>query len=210
MVFAEKILLLRQKNGMTQEDLADALQVSRQAVSRWESGSAMPDAQHLLRISDLFEISVDQLLREEPIVMDRSDGRGASASHDDTLFIILITAEVMLLIMELITAYLLQRQFFTVLCFVPFAALLGGFEIGLRRCSVDGAAGYKIRRRFYTASVWLGLYFPVRLFISTAMGLYPRPYSSLLLEGIIIFAYLSLAFVLTWLLRRITIKDPKC
>lgn len=48
MTFSEKLLTLRRDAGLSQEKLAEALNVSRQAVSRWEQGTAMPDAQNLL------------------------------------------------------------------------------------------------------------------------------------------------------------------
>ena len=51
MNFAEKLLHLRKREGLSQEDLAAHLEVSRQAVSRWEMGTALPDAPNLLRIS---------------------------------------------------------------------------------------------------------------------------------------------------------------
>ena len=65
MKFEEKLIDLRKKNGMSQEELADRLGVSRQAVSRWELGSTLPDAPNLLKLSDLFGVSIDCLLRDE-------------------------------------------------------------------------------------------------------------------------------------------------
>lgn len=65
MTFAEKLLSLRKRAGMSQEELAEKLNVSRQAVSRWEIGTAMPDAQNLLELSKIFVVSVDYLLKEE-------------------------------------------------------------------------------------------------------------------------------------------------
>ncbi|MBR5265098.1 MAG: helix-turn-helix transcriptional regulator, partial [Clostridia bacterium] len=54
MTFSEKLLDLRKSRGMSQEELAEKLEVSRQAVSRWEQGSAMPDMINLSKISKLF------------------------------------------------------------------------------------------------------------------------------------------------------------
>ena len=65
MTFNEKLLSLRRKSGFSQEELAEKLEVSRQAVSRWEMGETMPDAKNLLELSDIFGVSVDSLLREE-------------------------------------------------------------------------------------------------------------------------------------------------
>lgn len=64
MTLGEKILNLRKARGWSQEELADRAGVSRQAVSRWESGSAKPDADKIIVICDLFGISADYLLRD--------------------------------------------------------------------------------------------------------------------------------------------------
>ena len=57
MKLEEKIFKLRKGKGMSQEELAEKLNVSRQAVSRWEMGTAQPDVQNLLQISKLFDVS---------------------------------------------------------------------------------------------------------------------------------------------------------
>lgn len=65
MKFHEKLLELRKNANMTQNDLADKLNVSRQAVSRWEMGTAMPDVDNLIAMSDLFGVSLDYLLKDQ-------------------------------------------------------------------------------------------------------------------------------------------------
>jgi len=70
MTFSEKLLELRKRQGMSQEELAEKLEVSRQAVSRWEQGSAMPDVINLARISKLFGVTADYLINDE-ITSDR-------------------------------------------------------------------------------------------------------------------------------------------
>lgn len=65
MKLSEKILNLRKQNGLSQEELAEKLNVSRQAVSRWEVGSAQPDASNVLQISKLFDVTADYLLNDD-------------------------------------------------------------------------------------------------------------------------------------------------
>ena len=65
MNLSEKILSLRKKRNLSQEELAEKLNVSRQAVSRWEVGSSQPDASNLLQLSRLFGVSADYLLNDD-------------------------------------------------------------------------------------------------------------------------------------------------
>lgn len=65
MIFKEKIKHLRKTNDMSQEELADKLGISRQAVSRWETGETLPDAAMLVRLSSVFDVSIDSLLKDE-------------------------------------------------------------------------------------------------------------------------------------------------
>ena len=62
MNFNEKLFELRRKEGFSQEDLADKLNVSRQTVSKWETGQSTPEMDKLILISKLFDISTDELL----------------------------------------------------------------------------------------------------------------------------------------------------
>ena len=64
MILADKIMQLRKQHGMSQEDLANELSISRQSVSKWESGASIPDVIVLKEIADLFGVTVDDLLRE--------------------------------------------------------------------------------------------------------------------------------------------------
>lgn len=70
MTFGEKLQKLRQKAGMSQDALAERLDVSRQAVSRWELGEVVPDTANVLGVSRIFGVSTDYLL------LDECDGEG--------------------------------------------------------------------------------------------------------------------------------------
>lgn len=67
--FSEKLLELRRREGLSQEQLAERLGVTRQSVSKWEGGTAVPELGKLVALSDLFSVSVDYLVKdrlEEP------------------------------------------------------------------------------------------------------------------------------------------------
>ena len=65
MILADKIIRLRKKNGWSQEELADKMNVSRQAVSKWESAQTIPDLERILQLSQLFGVTTDYLLKDE-------------------------------------------------------------------------------------------------------------------------------------------------
>ena len=65
MIFADKLILLRKKAGWSQEELADQMNVTRQSVSKWEGAQSVPDLEKMLRLSELFGVSTDYLLKDE-------------------------------------------------------------------------------------------------------------------------------------------------
>ncbi|HBB15404.1 MAG TPA: transcriptional regulator [Treponema sp.] len=73
MIFSEKLAVLRKNKGITQEALAEKLNVSRQAVAKWESGQAYPDISNLIQISNLMNVTVDYLVRDGECMMAPDD-----------------------------------------------------------------------------------------------------------------------------------------
>ena len=64
MTFGEKLFKLRKSRGMSQEALAEQLHTTRQAISRWANDQGYPETEKLLLLSNIFEVSVDSLLKE--------------------------------------------------------------------------------------------------------------------------------------------------
>ena len=83
MTFREKIVKLRKMKGLTQDEFASAVGVSRQAVYKWESGQSYPEVAKLIEIKLLFNISIDDLLDEtyEVIVPEKKKKRRISAEE---------------------------------------------------------------------------------------------------------------------------------
>ena len=69
MTLGEKLTQARKAAGLTQADVAAKLNVSRQAVSRWESGQSKPSTERLLALGELYGVSIDQLLNTENVEM---------------------------------------------------------------------------------------------------------------------------------------------
>lgn len=64
MKFNEKLLAIRKKQGLSQEELGMEIQVSRQTISKWESGQSYPDFQRLVLLSDYFNMTLDELVKD--------------------------------------------------------------------------------------------------------------------------------------------------
>lgn len=79
MRFDEKLTILRKQQGMSQEQLADRLGVTRQSVSKWESGLALPELMKIITLSEIFDVSVDYLVKDYIEDERGRDGNDASA-----------------------------------------------------------------------------------------------------------------------------------
>lgn len=73
MIFAEKLKTLRKEKNISQEQLAEKINVSRQAITKWESGNGIPDIENLIAISALFNESLDSLLSEEKSLISKHE-----------------------------------------------------------------------------------------------------------------------------------------
>lgn len=78
MQFNEKLLEMRKKQGLSQEELGIELQVSRQTVSKWEAGQSYPDFQRLVMLSDYFNMTLDELVKD----IDVQEVRGKSLADE--------------------------------------------------------------------------------------------------------------------------------
>ena len=74
---ADKLQLLRKKNLLSQEELAEKLGISRQAVSKWESGQSLPDLNKLKAISKLYNVTIDSLVNDDNEIGERNENKAA-------------------------------------------------------------------------------------------------------------------------------------
>ncbi|HAN21510.1 MAG TPA: hypothetical protein DCP51_07555 [Clostridiales bacterium] len=70
MTFGEKLQNLRKSKGLSQEQLAEQISVSRQAISKWEIGESNPDIENIIQISNTFNVSIDYLLKDESLIVN--------------------------------------------------------------------------------------------------------------------------------------------
>lgn len=128
MNLAEKIMKLRKEQGWSQETLASMLDVSRQSVSKWEIGTSVPDLDKIIKMSEIFDVTTDYLLKEnfdtfstheteEPTnASPFSDSSDDATKQGITILVLLIAAAVTLFISKGIKSskyeYLNEEAFF--------------------------------------------------------------------------------------------------
>lgn len=74
MNFSDKLQILRKNKGLTQEELADKLNVSRAAVAKWEAGQSYPDIANLIQLSEMMNVTVDYLVKDQSCSVEPSAG----------------------------------------------------------------------------------------------------------------------------------------
>ena len=204
MKLSDKIIHLRKSKGWSQEALAEKLNVSRQAISRWEGATAQPDAANIVQLSKLFGVTTDYLLNDA-YERDNDPPKATEAKGDQVrrMMILMITLEVITLVLQFTTTVMMQNTLLGVLCIIPFVAAMGGFEYAYQKSRDEGNENTPAyRREFYKISAWIGAYFPIRLIVRALSAFYPRPYHAIALEGVILVIYLMTAALICSLIER--------
>nr|WP_201779733.1 helix-turn-helix transcriptional regulator [Oxobacter pfennigii] len=124
----EKVSKLRNKHNMSQGDLAEKINVSRQSISKWETGASIPDLDKLVALSNLFQVSIDDLAKED-VRADKSIEDGATCQEKNTtprriygtqkiIGFILIAAAIICIILAMVFAkrFLMIPTVYLLLC----------------------------------------------------------------------------------------------
>lgn len=228
MTLGEKIIHLRKKRGLSQEELAITLNVSRQAVSKWETGEAKPDTDKVVALAEYFEVTTDWLLRDiAPLEthtgtdahMSPAQARagaplllcltlGASACG---LFLLFYGRFVSASDIPSVIGLILQ------ICAIAMAM---GFGLYLKN-GIDAAQGSGFIRAFWRVDIWMVALLPLRMLYFTFMRLLslipestlsrlwtslPQPFWELgrvlLFAGVPIALYLAVCLFVTLVLCR--------
>ena len=228
MTLGEKITHLRKKRGLSQEELAITLNISRQAVSKWETGEAKPDTDKVVALAEYFEVTTDWLLRDiAPLEthtgtdahMSPAQARagaplllcltlGASACG---LFLLFYGRFVSASDIPSVIGLILQ------ICAIAMAM---GFGLYLKN-GIDAAQGSGFIRAFWRVDIWMVALLPLRMLYFTFMQLLslipestlsrlwtslPQPFWELgrvlLFAGVPIALYLAVCLFVTLVLCR--------
>ena len=206
MNLSDKIVELRKKNGFSQEDLADELQVSRQAVSRWEQGTTDPSSSNILELSKLFNVTTDYLLNDD-YHSDEDLPKIIEIRKDNLQQIVLyfVLLEIICFLLQVASIIVLQNDLYGILCIILFITVIIIFEYAYHKKTTENSLKIiSTRKKFYTISTWIGLYFPTRLVVTGLSAFYPRPYSVITLMIIILVVYVILALFISKLINTFT------
>ncbi|MDY5784422.1 MAG: helix-turn-helix transcriptional regulator [Gemmiger sp.] len=198
MEFGEKLQELRKSRGLTQQELAEALYVSRTAISKWESGRGYPSIDSLKEISGFFSVSIDDLLSGEKLVSLAKKENQSNIRHIcDLLFGIVDLMNITLIILPLypnlidgyiysvnLFAYTQTTSFNRMVYWVLFVALIviGGLKIVLNQMRIE-------RGREIITAISTGLSIITVLFLGMTREAYAitMAFLLLILKSILIF-----------------------
>lgn len=140
MNLAEKIMELRKKCGWSQEELAEKLDISRQSVSKWESGASVPEIEKVVLLSSLFGVSTDYLLKDEVAESGPAETEEGPAKSKARV-VSLEEADRFMSLTEKLAGFLAAAVSLCVLSPIPLL-LLGGLQLaGILKITEDMAAG---------------------------------------------------------------------
>ncbi|MCI6248903.1 helix-turn-helix domain-containing protein [bacterium] len=198
MEFGEKLQELRKSRGLTQQELAEALYVSRTAISKWESGRGYPSIDSLKEISGFFSVSIDDLLSGEKLVSLAKKENQSNIRHIcDLLFGIVDLMNITLIILPLypnlidryiysvnLFAYTQTTSFNRMVYWVLFVALIviGGLKVVLNQMRIE-------RGREIITAISTGLSIITVLFLGMTREAYAitMAFLLLILKSILIF-----------------------
>ncbi len=209
MTFGEKLMRLRKAKGMTQEELAERITVSRQAISRWEAGETMPDSENLLQLTRLFGVSADYLLNEEyetdrdiPAVREN-----ASAMKRQQKLQIAFLYAVGIGAIAVVAGIVGWRMAGGAAIWVMLAAVIiyiaaiMYFKTIMFKCAKDEEEIRRWKRKLIRTYIWFIMAFPGGFTIEAMVGLYPRPMNGVLYMLLEVLLYLVICGGVTWALR---------
>ncbi|MCL2828856.1 MAG: helix-turn-helix domain-containing protein [Oscillospiraceae bacterium] len=172
MNIADRIQHLRKTKGISQEELADKIGVSRQSVSKWESEQSLPDIDKVIILSDFFEVTTDYILKgiETKTQMGES---GVNAN----IFVIIATA---LNFIGLLIASALWYEEQAPMAIVAGLILMavGGVVFGIGHANSTQNAE-KAKRLFWTINIWILAFIPPSLLYNMLLTGIPAPYPML-------------------------------
>ena len=192
MNIADRIQHLRKMKGISQEELADRLGVSRQAISKWESEQSSPDIEKVIIMSEFFEVTTDYLLKGIEPVPDKT--AVIMQKPDAGIFTIVGTA---INIMGVIVAAMVwyEEQIATATAVVLILMIVGCSVYGIGMIVSEPASKKQAQRRFWAVNVWMLTFMPLSILYSFLPGGYRLAPYPVLDGGIIRYALFWFVYI---------------
>lgn len=194
MKISDKIHQLRKQRNLSQEQLAEMLNVSRQSVSKWESGQSLPDLDKIIPLSKIFEISTDYLLNENADSTDfvftpepAKNMRGINIIATSINVIGLILAFISMSIGHNWTESLFVIGWILQIIACTFYEFALSKEPNLMQRAIQ-------RKKFYKINIWLVAMVPVFLLVNTLLDILPMGIHSDLYTIFALAFYLLICF----------------
>lgn len=177
---ANRIQHLRKSKGISQEELAEKIGVSRQAVSKWESEQSLPDMEKIILLSNYFEVTTDYILKGIDVV-----SADASLDQDNPNAMIFTSVGTAFNFIGVIVAAMIwyEQQSATATAVGLILTVIGCMIFGIGMSVSDVATRAKAKRVFLTINVWLLIFVPMSLVYNILSGFkgtapYPLPFGS--------------------------------
>lgn len=206
MKFNEKLIQLRKSESTSQEELAARIDVSRQAISRWETGAVIPDAENLLQLSKVFGVSIDYLLHDgyesdQDIPAVTETAKEMAQKQRRQLWFVLFMGGLGIGALLILTGIFLQLTWPLVAglsCQAIFIVLFEGMTLQSRH--LDDAKVWKGGN--YRTALWALAVFPAYAISQGFLAIYPRPYPSIWCAILMVALYLLICGIGSYLLRK--------
>ena len=171
MTIEERIQELRKSKGLSQEQLAEVVGVSRQAISKWESGQSMPEIEKLMALSDLFGVSIDFILKGETAIAVDNQPRNRQRSTILGAQVVLAAA-LMLLVVAVIAAVAEFSDSFDTID-IYGGLIIESTGVMLMLISWFIAGGKAANKGLFLINILIAGILPSSLFSQTILGLKP-------------------------------------
>ena len=167
MNLADRIQHLRKSKGISQEELADKIGVSRQAVSKWESEQTSPDLEKIILLSDYFDVTTDYLLKGiEPLPKELTEPQDKTNAH---IFSTVGTASNLLgIIVSAMVWY--EEQVATATAIGLIFLVIGCMIYGIGMILSDEATKPRAKQRFLSINVWTVTFIPLSATFNMLLG----------------------------------------
>ncbi|HIY93541.1 helix-turn-helix domain-containing protein [Companilactobacillus sp. HBUAS56275] len=153
MKIGEQLQNQRKLHGMSQDELADELHISRQSISKWENGKSLPSFSNVVAISDLFDISLDELIKGDAELMDQFESGKPKISK--TWMIIIISFTIAIIIMGILRILRISDDRIDTLFSIPEIIAFGFLIYNIDWKKFNKGINKKL---VFWGIIWLGLY----------------------------------------------------